>query len=235
MLLTKRSRKQIETHIAKCAESIQNNGLEIGRDLIEIRDDELWSDEYDSWNQYLKEHVAGLIAKSFAQAKFLIQAAEVQVRLAGKPNLEPTHYTELARLAPTVGKNSGKRGAEKDYSKLRKSDVNRVLKNAALSQGGISKRSIRAAVDEELGIDREADRKKKQREADAEAKQRADEVAAEMELSRVIHRLISDLEDSLSDFEKVPFEGWEWLEDHKPGLCQELARACDALAAFMRQ
>ena len=45
------------------------------------------------------------------------------------PNLSHRHYNEIGRLADLKGKTSGK-GVEKDYSKLRKQDVARVIKAA---------------------------------------------------------------------------------------------------------
>src|SRR5262245_56954937 len=133
------SRKQrlrtLENQIRTAAEEIQKNGLEIGRWLCEIRDDELWTGDYASWNEYLKAMADELAGKSFAQASALIRAAEIEKRLPGdisldvKTNLGPSHLSEIGRLAPTVGKD-GERGAEKDYSRLRKQDVARVLRAA---------------------------------------------------------------------------------------------------------
>lgn len=250
--LTKRTRKQIERHIEQCAESIQKNGLEIGRDLIEIRDEELWADEYESWTQYAKERLPELMPQfKIGAIENMVKGAEVEKRIpenikisAQTSGLNHSHFSELARLAPQKNKDFGA-GKEKDYSKLRKQDVARVIKNATEiakeslppekhAEATPSVRDIRKAVDAELGIDREAERKKAQRKAEAERRKAQQEFEAENELSRVIHRLISHLEDSLADFTQVPAEGWEWLEDHKPGLCQQLANACDELAAFMR-
>src|SRR5262245_16254136 len=139
------SRKQrlrtLENQIRSAAEEIQKNGLEIGRWLCEIRDDELWTDDYASWNEYLKATADELVGKSFTQASYLIRAAEVAKRLPEtisadvRTNLGASHLSELGRLAPTVGK-EGERGAEKDYSRLRKQDVARVLRAATEIAGG---------------------------------------------------------------------------------------------------
>jgi hypothetical protein len=120
--------RTLENQIRLAAEQIEKNGLEIGRYLCEIRDDELWQGEADSWNQYLKQNVAELVKKSFTQAKALIQAAEIEKRIPEsirpdvRPNLGASHIAELGRLAPTVGKKD-EPGAEKDYSRIRPQDV----------------------------------------------------------------------------------------------------------------
>jgi hypothetical protein len=139
------SRKQrlrtLENEIRKAAEEIQRNGLAIGRWLCEIRDDELWEEEYDSWSAYLRGVAEELVGKSFAQATSLIRAAEVERRIPAnisldvKTSLEPSHLTELGRLAPNVGRTDGP-GAEKDYSRLRSQDIARVLKSATANASG---------------------------------------------------------------------------------------------------
>src|SRR5215831_3100149 len=140
------SRKQrlrtLENQIRKAADEIQKNGLEIGRWLCEIRDDELWQEECESWSAYLKEKADELVGKSFSQAARLIRAAEVAERLpppgssVNGTTLGPQHLDELGRLAPNVGKRDGVGGVEKDYSRLRTQDVARVLKSAAkLAEG----------------------------------------------------------------------------------------------------
>ena len=247
MAIAKRTRKQIELHISKCAESIQKNGLEIGRDLIEIRDEELWSDEYDSWNQYLKQRASELVGKSFGQSEHLIRAAEVEKRLPAptrsidRSSLEPTHLAEISRLAPSKPKDDG-RGMEKDYSKLRKQDVTRVLKAAG---PGPSVRDIREAVDNELGIDRAKERAKKQKQAElerqriaAKARERAEaereRELAKRELGNYLTDLSVRLREAIKNLSKVPAEGWEELETTKPGLCELVAQAADELSTFMR-
>lgn len=79
------SRKQrlrtLENQIRKNAEAIQKNGLQIGRDLIEIRDAELWSDEFDSFTSYLKANAEALVGKSWNRSTELVQAAEIEKRI----------------------------------------------------------------------------------------------------------------------------------------------------------
>ena len=245
MLLTKRSRKQIEKHITTCAESIQSNGLEIGRALIEIRDEELWADEFESWNQYLKERAAELVGRSFAQSANLIKAAEIEKRIPQKAvltsrQLPASALSELGRLAPNTSGNAS--GVEKDYSKLRKQDVARVIKSAGPDP---SVRDIRAAVDDELGIDRAKQRAEKKRDdekkreaiSDKERKRRQAELEreeAKRELGNYLTDLSIRLREATKNLSKVPGEGWEELQASKPGLCKLVAQAADDLSNFMR-
>jgi hypothetical protein len=234
-LTMKRTRKQIEAHISKCAESIQKNGLEIGRDLIEIRDEELWADEYDSWNQYLKERATELVGKTWAASAKLIQCAEIVNKMPSSINvytdsLDASHIRELGRIAP----NDGTDGTSKDYSKLKKKDVERVLRNAKQDNGSVSVRSIRDAVDKELGIDRanQAQQTKKQRQQ--ELKEKLEALDKERELHRYLGRETDHIRQVISTLEEVSVAGWEWLGEHKPGVAERLAKACDDLAEFLR-
>jgi len=239
--LTKRTRKQIERHIEQCAESIQKNGLEIGRDLIEIRDGELWADEYSSWNQYLKDRVASIVGKSFAQATNLIRAAEIETRIPEKisldvkTNLGASHLSELGRLVPAVGK-EGTKGAEKDYSKLRKQDVARVIKAATeiakesappekKAEATPSVRDIRKAVDAELGLDRSKQAKESKQER---------ERASQIDLFQYISRMTGTIEGWLSVLHKVPSEGWEFLSEETPEVLDEVRDALAELAGFLQ-
>ena len=138
--------------------------------------EELWSEEYASWNQYLKERAEDLVGRSFVQAVKFVRAAEVakrlpQNRIVDDSVLTPSHLGEIGRLAPdkpsgNVGNRGG--GREKDYSRLRKQDVGRVLKKATELAGGKepSVRDVRKAVDHDLGIDR-SEKAKETKEAKA--------------------------------------------------------------------
>ena len=154
--------RTLEGNIRKNAESIQKNGLEIGRDLIEIRDDELWADDYQSWNQYLKDMADELVGKSFSQAKTLIDAAVVSEKVPERfltsktgTTISASGIAELRRLAPRT---DSAKNNEADYSKIRNKDVARVLKKAVEIAGNESPsvRDIRKAVDHDLGVDRSA-------------------------------------------------------------------------------
>ena len=112
-LTTTEGRRQrlrtLEESIRQAAEEIQRNGLVIGHALCEIRDEELWEGEYESWNEYLKEMAVQLVGRSFAQAALLMRAAEVDKRIPAnlsivdKTELTPAYLAELGRLAPNVG------------------------------------------------------------------------------------------------------------------------------------
>ena len=233
------SRKQrlrtLENQIRKAAETIQTTGLDIGRWLCEIRDDELWQEEHESWNEYLKEMAEELVGKSFTQAARLIRAAEISKRIPESissidgTNLGPTHLDELGRLAPNVGRD-GERGAEKDYSKLRTQDVKRVLKVATELAGGEapSVRDIRKAVDEDLGIDRAAQAKatKRQREEDSQVP---------------LHRFLIDMtgriqaEVGLLGPLAENADAWKLLREEHPGVMKRFIGACESLADLIRR
>jgi hypothetical protein len=229
--------RTLENDIRKNAESIQKNGLQIGRDLIEIRDNELWKDDYESWNQYLKEMAEGLVGKSFSQSSNLIRAAEIYKKIPEHissvdcTNLSATSITELSRLAPTVGK-SGSRGAEKDYSAIRPKDVERVLKRATeiakqsapegkQKEVTPSVRDVRKAVDVELGIDR---------------KPKSDEPKQDngIELHVYLNQKIGQIEGIIELLADVPADGWKQLEKSNPQLAERLATVCDQLAELLR-
>ena len=239
MAITKRTRKQIESNILNNANNMQKCGLEIGRDLIEIRDEHLWADNYDSFDKYLKSECFRLIGHEFNHAQRLIRCVKIESKLPannsilGDTILKPKHMDEIGRLAPTVGKKSGGAGVSKNYDALKKSDVNRVLKRAAeinelkSTSQVVSVASIRQAVDEDLGIDRAAEAKASR----AEVKQMRDE---HNELANYIRRLISQLKSAASNFSKVPGNGWEVLETEHPLLAEKLAEECDGLAELLR-
>ncbi len=226
------SRKQrlrtLENSIRKAAEQIQKNGLEIGRYLCEIRDDELWAEGYPSWNQYLKAKGKELVGKSFSQSANLIKAAEIHKRLPQQVltsglELPASSLSEIGRLAP----HSGKEGAEKDYSKLRKQDVSRVL-NKAKEHAGDSKvpsvRDIRKAVDEDLGIDRAAKAKETREQADEKPK-----------LEDYLESRIGIIEGVTANLADVPPDTWKLLEESGSQLATRLATACGELAELAGQ
>lgn len=224
--------RSLENSIRKAAGEIQKNGLEIGRYLCEIRDEELWSDSHESWNQYLKEMADDLVGKSFSQAANLIRAAEISRKI---PNMSTSrngidvntitasHFSELARLAPTT-KNDEGAGTSKDYSKIRTPDIARVLKRAAeISEGEVpSVRDVRKAVDIELGVDR----KPKQ---DNEPKQDNG-----IDLPVYLRQKIGQIEGITELLAEVPVDGWKQLEKSDPKLAERLATVCDGLAELLR-
>ena len=215
----------LEDDIRQKAESIRQNGLEIGRLLIEIRDNELWRDNFDSWNQYLKVMAEELVGKSFTHSAKLIQAAEVSQKLsdnglAGETTLTAKHLTELARLAPTAAKPDGGAGTAKDYSSLRKQDVARVLKRAVefAESETPSVRDIRQAVDEDLGIDRVAEAKRRKELFDADRLE-----IREPMLSVYVSQIISRIESATEDLEKIEPHAWESLKKPHADLSKQPA------------
>lgn len=219
--------RTLENHIRKAAEEIQKNGLEIGRDLCEIRDDELWADDHGSWNQYLKERAGELVGRSFENCIRYIQAAEIEKRLPSSVDtcqLKHRHLSELNRLVPDKQKDKGA-GREKDYSRLRKQDVARVLKTATQLSGGEtpSVRDVRKAVDQELGIDRAAKAERTKEERDAG-----------IELEDYLRQCLGRIQGITNNLAKVPGESWKLLERSDPGLATRVAKACDQLAELLR-
>jgi hypothetical protein len=222
--------RTLENKIRKAAEEIQKNGLEIGRDLCEIRDNDLWKEESTSWNQYLKERAEELVGKSFAQAASLIRAAEIAktlpTHIIDDMGLTATHLRDIGRLAPNVRNKKGQE--QKDYTKIKKQDVARVLKNATVLAGGKSPsvRDVRKAVDKEIGKDRKA-------EAAARTKEEAELDRGFMLSDYLLSRrgIIEAITDNLT---KVPGESWMLLEESHPGLVTSVAEACENLAALLR-
>ena len=97
-LARKERLRTLENQIRTAAGEIQKKGLEIGRWLCEIRDDELWTEEYHSWSEYLRAMTGELVGKSFSYAAKLIQAAEVAKRLPPPGSLPGE--TTLEKIPP---------------------------------------------------------------------------------------------------------------------------------------
>lgn len=233
--VTSRQRlNDLEFEIKKAAEEIQRNGLAIGKRLIEIRDDELWKAEYDSFTAYLKDKSEELVQCNTGQAAHLIRAAEVHRRLPTRTidrssQLQPTHYAEIARLAPEKPKDEG-RGMEKDFSKLRKGDVDRVLKSAdkiAREQGkeSPSVRDVREAVDRDLGFDRAAEAKKKREQA---------EKNQQIDLSDYLRERSGTIEGIHNNLSSVPAEMWDALQEQNPEVVERFTASLERLLDFMR-
>lgn len=217
--------RELEKNIRDAAGQIQTKGLLIGRYLCEIRDDQLWEEEYDSWTAYLHEWAEVLVGKSFAQASKLIQAAEVSKRLPSDltDEIGTSHLTELARLAPVKSAENPK---IRDYSSLRKQDVARVLTHATKIAGGEQPtvQDLRKAVDHDLGIDRSAKA--------AETKERKNQG---VDLRSYIDGKIGVMEAIRETLDKVPDDAWEQFNDENPRMVKRLATVCESLAAFLRK
>ena len=213
----------LERHIVKLAAQIHKNGLEIGRDLIEIRDNHLWKKDYDSWNQYLKDKANELVNRSFSHAKKMIQSAEVanklsSTRLIDEPSAE--HYRELSRLVPNVAKKDGK-GAEKDYTKLKKTEVEKVVKAAAkLSTGEkVTVGNLKKAIDTHLGVN--SDTRKKPKEPG-------------IDLHQFLLHAAETVETTMKHVDGLSVDIWTLLDDEHPKLRERVAASCDRLAEFLR-
>ena len=107
----------------------------------------------------------------------------------------------------------------KDFSRLRKQDVRRVLKKAAEYAGGNapSVRDVRKAVDHDLGIDRAA---KATREANDKG----------IDLAEFIERKVGVIEGIIENLGTVSFDAWECLEETHPGLPERLESVAERLA-----
>jgi len=235
--VTKQRLQKLESEITKAAEEIQRNGIEIGKRLIEIRDDELWKAEYDSFTAYLKDKSEELVQCNTGQATHLIRAAEVHRRLPTRTidrssQLQPTHYAEIARLAPEKPKDEG-RGMEKDFSKLRKGDVDRVLKTAEKIAKERTKgkrtepsvRDMREAVDRDLGIDRKAEAKKKREQ---------DEREQQIDLSDYLRERSGTIDGIHDNLSSVPAEMWDALQEQNPEVVERFTASLERLLGFMR-
>lgn len=215
--------RALEKEIREASERMQKNGFEVGRYLCEIRDECLWEEEFESWNQYLRDRAVDLVGKSFSQAARLIQAAEVKKRIPANriDAITPSHVLEIARLAPNVGKESG--GHEKDLSGLRKQDVERVLKHAEKIAGNESPSvsHVRQAVDHDLGIDRAT--KSRETKAKDNGIDLRDYIAARIGVVEAIREAL----------EKIPDDAWERFNDDNPRLVKRLTTACKSLTEFL--
>ena len=115
---------------------------------------------------------------------------------------------------------------------MRTRDVEKVLKNASSPDGKVSSRSLKKAVDKELGVPAQRQKQAEDRRKEQEQRQRIyDEWN---ELSRVLMRTKTTLQDLLKDLTKVTPEGWETLAKNSPKLTSSLADVCDELAEFLR-
>lgn len=220
--------RTLEKDIRERAETITKNGLQIGRYLIEIRDDQLWlEDGYESWNQYLTEHAEDLIGHTSRHATNLIASAEIETRIPQRikedvfPNPTASHLQEIKRLVPATGKQNGERGKEKDYSKLKKQDVGRVLKRATELAGDAapSVRDVRKAVDVELGIDRSKPKPPPQ---------------PQIDLDVYLRGIADHVESAQKSLSSLTAEMWQQLDQSAPLLVARVAAGCDSLAEFLR-
>ena len=213
----------LERHIVKLAGQIYKNGLEIGRDLIEIRDYHLWKKDYDSWNQYLKDKATELVNRSWAQAAKLIQSAEVESKVASinvdTGDLDSSHYREIGRLAPAAKTTSG--GTARDYSKLKKEDVETVVKAAAEISAGddISVRDLRKAVDTHLGVNHDT---------------RKPAAKPGNDLHQFLLHATETIEVTMKHVDGLSIEIWSLLDEDHPKLRERVAKSCDRLAEFLR-
>lgn len=227
------SRKQrlrkLESRIRKKFESF----VQVGMDLKEIRDDELYKEDgFEKWDHYLKQRVGLEFGIEKTQAFQLIQCAEIRPKLPNPQNLRHAGdfhnwsqraVVEFARLVPERDDDARK----KNYAGLRKTDAARVANEAVklAGDGPLTSSHVRKAVDEELGIDRSKKAMETKRKREAYEPTLEDYLRSEAE---VIELMIKRLAD------KVSADEWELLEDSEPGLAERLATACDELAELLR-
>jgi hypothetical protein len=116
---------------------------------------------------------------------------------------------------------------QKDYSRLNRRDVERVLKNAAGQAGGEmpTVAQVQKFVDEELGVDRAAQAKETKRQR---------EEAATPELDKYLMDLTGIVEADTKKLRTVPEDGWNLLARDKPWTINRLLAACEGLADFLR-
>lgn len=209
-----------------------------GNALMEIRDDELYKEDgFKKWTHYLKERVGEEFGIESAQAKSIIQCAQIRPKLpepipatavAGmnqdkQPEWRIAAVREFVRLAPKI------EGNERlyDFRKLRKQDVTRVAKAAfdlAEKKGSdVTSGIVRACVDHDLGIDRSKKAK--------ETKQANETVPKLEDYLRSKIGLIEGITENLT---KVPADTWMLSEESDPGLAKRLAEVCDTLAELLR-
>lgn len=214
---------KLERHIVKLADRIHKNGLEIGRGLIEIRDYHLWKSDYESWNQYLRVMAVELVNRSWSQATKLIQSAEVESKVASinvdTEDLDSSHFREIGRLAPVAETTTG--GTARDYSKLKKKDVETVLKAASdlSGDGDISVLDLKKAVDTQLGVNRDARKTPKE---------------PGIDLHQFLLHATETVEVTIKHVDGLSIDIWTLLDEQHPKLRERVAKSCDRLAEFLR-
>tara|TARA_Y100000310_G_C20615798_1_gene780540 strand:+ start:557 stop:1249 length:693 start_codon:yes stop_codon:yes gene_type:complete len=230
MATRKQRLRTLENDIRNDVRTFESKGLAIGERLIQIREEELYlEDGWESWNQYLTQHVTELIGLSDTHAKRLIVTGEVNRKLPESSpisGLGTYHLEELGRLAPKMP-NSGSAVNTKDYSRINKPAIARVLKRADEATDddkGPTIAQIRKEVDVELGIDRTAKIKK--------TKAKRDQLP---EFEDWLESKISLVEIWIKYLSEVPAEGWTELEISDPGLAKRFAEVCENLAQLLRQ
>lgn len=131
--------------------------FEVGNALIAIRDDELWREAgCESWSDYLQARVYDRFGLKRSAAMNFIQAADLQnVAKSTGVDLPETQKAvrELGRLAPD---DPDKPGTSRRYSAIEPAALKRVIERAESNANGhgVTQKIMRAAVDDELGIDR---------------------------------------------------------------------------------
>jgi hypothetical protein len=183
--------RTLETDIRMNYEAFVRTGFA----LKEIRDDELYrEDGFATWEAYLKTRVGEEFGIERGQAFRLIQCAQIQTKASRTPEVSRTRDTghepekaalsqrillELGRLAPKDEKADGQ---PRDFSRLDRRDVQRVLKkaNAHCRQAGVKLTAtvVRKFVDADLGIDRAAQARETRqfaKEAEQEHRQRVEQ------------------------------------------------------------
>lgn len=235
--------------LTECEKVIKKHAAEfvaVGNALKEIRDDELWREVpgCDGWVDYLNNRVADHFGIARTQSNNLINAAEVASKLdpVVSGSFTSRVVTELSRLAPKESHRGNK--PSYNFAKLRKRDVQRVVKKAQLMAEETGKEKITAAivrkcVDDELGIDRAA----KAREARAEEKRRVERWERQERehqdrmnsLPTVLVNKQFELRKLLEQLQEVPPEGWHFLHKEKGYVATQLSQVCRELAEFLDQ
>jgi hypothetical protein len=232
--------QKLEDEIRQDAGQVEQAAVRIGLRLIEIRDCELWKPAYSSWDQYLKTRAKELIQKSFSQAARLIRAAEVSRKLpenlssSDGTELRTGHLDELARLAPNVGQGNGL-GVQKDYSRIDRKAVERVLKEAKSAAGDKppSVADVHDAVDKELGIDRAA-ASRAGKEAAEKTRYESDHPVLHEWLRSMTGRLEAQVE-RLEDENDLNDDAWKQLCISYPATVEGFIEVADRVAELRKK
>jgi hypothetical protein len=84
--------QQRERKIRQLAEQIERCGLDIGRELIAIDENDEWKQsDAASFDEYLKQTSSDLVGKSWQWAYQLIQAAKIESSLDVKTGFKASH------------------------------------------------------------------------------------------------------------------------------------------------
>jgi hypothetical protein len=215
-LVRKQRLRTLEKELRVDFEKFYHTGMK----LKEIRDDELYKEDgFETWEKYCKARWE--LEGSYVRR--LITASEYRENL---PSVPAGHGEWLERVVRPLtripDKKQAARVAAKALAEVEKSHA-QSAKNGAAKPLKLTSTVVRKYVDEDLGVKRQAVKPSK-----------PDYDDDPLSLPNYLRAKIGTIEGIISNLAKVPGEGWEGLAKKHPRLAEQLATACDELAALLR-